>query len=36
MDTTTLTQKIKERAHELGFPLAGVTTPDPPLQRGFL
>lgn len=35
MDRTTLTQKIKERAQELGFPLAGVTTPDPPAHLEF-
>jgi epoxyqueuosine reductase len=26
----TLTQFIKQEAHEVGFPLAGITTPDPP------
>ena len=36
MDITTLTQKIKARANELGFPLAGVTTPDPPPHIDFL
>jgi epoxyqueuosine reductase len=36
MDITTLTQKIKDRANELGFPLAGVTTPDPPPHLEFL
>ncbi len=44
MDKTTLTKKIKEQAQKLGFPLVGVTTPDPPphlefflnwLQSGF-
>ena len=35
MDTSTLTQKIKEHAKELGFPLAGVTTPDPPPHIEF-
>jgi epoxyqueuosine reductase len=35
MDTATLTQKIKEHAKELGFPLVGVTTPDPPSHLDF-
>lgn len=35
MDTAILTQKIKERARQLGFPLAGVTTPDPPSHVDF-
>jgi len=35
MDKTLLTQKIKEHAKELGFPLAGVTTPDPPPHIEF-
>jgi epoxyqueuosine reductase len=35
MDTTTLTQKVKERAKELGFLLVGVTTPDPPPHLDF-
>lgn len=35
MDTTTLTQKVKERAKELGFPLVGVTSPDPPPHLDF-
>lgn len=36
MDITTLTQKIKDRANELGFPLTGVTTPEPPPHMDFL
>ena len=36
MDTTSLTRKIKEYAKGLGFPLAGVTTPDPPPHLDFL
>jgi len=35
MDKQSLTQKIKEHAKELGFPLAGVTTPDPPPHLDF-
>lgn len=35
METAELTQKIKEYANELGFPLAGVTTPDPPPHLAF-
>ncbi len=35
MDRTALTQKIKVHARELGFPLAGVTTPDPPPHFEF-
>lgn len=40
MDAHSLTQAVKSRAHELGFTLAGVTTPEPPahldvLQRWF-
>ena len=36
MNQRTLKQKIKDRAKELGFPLAGVTTPDPPPHLEFL
>jgi epoxyqueuosine reductase len=35
MDTAQLTQKIKGLANEQGFPLAGVTTPDPPPRITF-
>ena len=35
MDTTHLTQKIKDHAKDLGFPLVGVTTPDPPPHFDF-
>ncbi len=30
MDKSVLTQKIKNKANELGFPLVGVTTAEPP------
>lgn len=35
MDNLTLTRKIKERANQLGFTLAGVTTADPPPHLDF-
>jgi epoxyqueuosine reductase len=35
METAELTQKIKEYAKEQGFPLVGVTTPDPPPHLEF-
>jgi len=35
MEPAALTKKIKERAEELGFPLAGVTSPDPPPHFDF-
>jgi epoxyqueuosine reductase len=35
METARLTQKIKALANEQGFPLAGVTTPDPPPHITF-
>jgi len=35
MDKTTLTKKIKDQAIKLGFPLVGVTTPDPPPHLDF-
>jgi len=35
MDKISLTQKIKEKAVQLGFPLVGVTTPDPPAHLDF-
>ncbi|MGH2581683.1 MAG: tRNA epoxyqueuosine(34) reductase QueG [Anaerolineales bacterium] len=31
-ETRELTQQIKDKAHQLGFDLVGVTTPDPPLH----
>ncbi len=30
LDMNQLTQAVKDKAHRLGFPLAGVTVPDPP------
>jgi len=35
MDSNELTQKIKEQAFALGFPLVGVTTADPPKHFDF-
>lgn len=35
MDPAALTKKIKEHARQLGFPLAGVTSPDPPPHIEF-
>lgn len=35
MEKAVLTQKIKDRAMELGFSLTGVTTPDPPPHLTF-
>jgi epoxyqueuosine reductase len=35
MEAAELTQKIKKYAQELGFPLVGVTTPDPPPHLDF-
>ena len=36
MDRELLTREIKERARQLGFPLVGVTSPDPPPHLDFL
>jgi epoxyqueuosine reductase len=36
LDTRSLTQAVKARAHELGFALAGVTTPEPPAHLDVL
>jgi epoxyqueuosine reductase len=35
MDPATLSKKIKERAKQLGFPLVGISTPDPPSHLEF-
>jgi epoxyqueuosine reductase len=35
MDKIDLTQKIKEKAVQMGFPLVGVTTPEPPAHLDF-
>ena len=35
MDKSELTHKIKDKANELGFPLVGVTTAEPPEHLNF-
>jgi epoxyqueuosine reductase len=35
VDIQVLTDELKKKAHQLGFPLVGVTTPDPPAHLDF-